>query len=79
MIIDQCSIDSLLERTIKHMLFLQSITKHADKLNKSADIKVNAFGKSVMMVQLIIRNCMIQLLGESCFCTKLVLSIIFSF
>ncbi|KAK4273051.1 hypothetical protein QN277_021522 [Acacia crassicarpa] len=30
----KCSIDSLLERTIKHMLFLQSITKHADKLNK---------------------------------------------
>ncbi|XP_054801301.1 transcription factor EMB1444-like isoform X3 [Prosopis cineraria] len=30
----KCSIDSLLERTIKHMLFLQSITKHADKLTK---------------------------------------------
>ncbi|KAL5561862.1 hypothetical protein UlMin_031609 [Ulmus minor] len=35
----KCSIDSLLERTIKHMLYLQSITKHADKLNKYADIK----------------------------------------
>ncbi|KAK4281255.1 hypothetical protein QN277_012775 [Acacia crassicarpa] len=35
----KCSIDSLLERTIKHMLFLQSITKHADKLNKFADSK----------------------------------------
>ncbi|GAB2298340.1 hypothetical protein Dimus_032408 [Dionaea muscipula] len=31
----KCSIDSLLERTIKHMLFLQSVTKHADKLNNS--------------------------------------------
>ncbi|KAL7200870.1 hypothetical protein ACSBR1_032737 [Camellia fascicularis] len=28
----KCSIDSLLERTIKHMLFMQSITKHAEKL-----------------------------------------------
>ncbi|GMH02352.1 hypothetical protein Nepgr_004191 [Nepenthes gracilis] len=32
----KCSIDSLLERTIKHMLFLQSITKHADKLKDCA-------------------------------------------
>ncbi|KAF7804655.1 transcription factor bHLH155-like isoform X1 [Senna tora] len=38
----KCSIDSLLERTIKHMLFLQSITKHADKLNKFADSKTKA-------------------------------------
>lgn len=37
----KCSIDSLLERTIKHMLFLQSITKHADKLNKCATSKLN--------------------------------------
>ncbi|KAK9280728.1 hypothetical protein L1049_003616 [Liquidambar formosana] len=36
----KCSIDSLLERTIKHMLFLQSITKHADKLKKCAESKV---------------------------------------
>ena len=36
----QCSIDSLLERTIKHMLFLESITNHADKLNKCAEPKV---------------------------------------
>lgn len=35
----KCSIDSLLERSIKHMLFLQSITKHADKLTKLADTK----------------------------------------
>ncbi|EPS62249.1 hypothetical protein M569_12542, partial [Genlisea aurea] len=31
----KCSIDALLERTIKHMLFLQSVTKHADKLNQA--------------------------------------------
>ncbi|KAE9619359.1 putative transcription factor bHLH family [Lupinus albus] len=35
----KCSIDSLLEYTIKHMLFLQSVTKYADKLNKFADSK----------------------------------------
>lgn len=46
MIIVQCSIDSLLERTIKHMLYLQSIAKHADKLNKYADVKVNVFSKA---------------------------------
>ncbi|XP_044492893.1 transcription factor bHLH155-like [Mangifera indica] len=36
----KCSIDSLLERTIKHMLFLQSITKHVDKLSKCAESKM---------------------------------------
>ncbi|KAJ0259957.1 Transcription factor bHLH155 [Hirschfeldia incana] len=36
----KCSIDSLLERTIKHMLFLQNVTKHADKLSKSATTKM---------------------------------------
>ncbi|XP_027925514.1 transcription factor EMB1444-like isoform X3 [Vigna unguiculata] len=35
----KCSIDSLLERAIKHMLFLQSITKHADKLTDFGDTK----------------------------------------
>ncbi|CAL0299691.1 unnamed protein product [Lupinus luteus] len=35
----KCSIDSLLEHTIKHMLFLQSVTQYADKLNKFADSK----------------------------------------
>ncbi|XP_057965204.1 transcription factor bHLH155-like isoform X2 [Malania oleifera] len=36
----KCSIDSLLERTIKHMLFLQSITKHATKLKECAESKL---------------------------------------
>ncbi|ESQ51713.1 hypothetical protein EUTSA_v10016331mg [Eutrema salsugineum] len=36
----KCSIDSLLERTIKHMLFLQNVTKHADKLSKSTNTKM---------------------------------------
>ncbi|CAA0832168.1 Transcription factor bHLH155 [Striga hermonthica] len=36
----KCSIDSLLERTIKHMVFLQSVTKHAEKLNKCSVSKL---------------------------------------
>ncbi|KAF5794499.1 putative transcription factor bHLH family [Helianthus annuus] len=36
----KCSIDSLLERTIKHMLFMQCITKHADKIDKCAEYKL---------------------------------------
>ncbi|KAI7730129.1 hypothetical protein M8C21_001417 [Ambrosia artemisiifolia] len=37
----KCSIDSLLERTIKHMLFMQCITKHADKIDKCAEFKLH--------------------------------------
>ncbi|PIA54335.1 hypothetical protein AQUCO_00900698v1 [Aquilegia coerulea] len=36
----KCSIDALLERTIKHMLFLQSVTKHAEKLKHSGESKI---------------------------------------
>ncbi|OAY52128.1 transcription factor LHW [Manihot esculenta] len=36
----KCSIDALLERTIKHMQFLQSVTKHADKLKQTGDSKI---------------------------------------
>ncbi|XP_051134219.1 transcription factor LHW-like [Andrographis paniculata] len=36
----KCSIDSLLERTIKHMLFLQSVAKHADKLKQTGESKI---------------------------------------
>lgn len=36
----KCSIDALLERTIKHMLFLQSVTKHADKLKQTVGSKI---------------------------------------
>ncbi|CAJ2660245.1 unnamed protein product [Trifolium pratense] len=36
----KCSIDALLERTIKHMGFLQSVTKHADKLKQTGDSKI---------------------------------------
>ncbi|XP_038876567.1 transcription factor bHLH157 [Benincasa hispida] len=31
----KCSIDSLLDRTIKYMLFLQSVTKYADRLKET--------------------------------------------
>ncbi|KAM0013429.1 putative myc-type, basic helix-loop-helix (bHLH) domain, transcription factor LHW [Helianthus debilis subsp. tardiflorus] len=36
----KCSMDALLERTIKHMLFLQSVTKHADKLKQTGESKI---------------------------------------
>lgn len=36
----KCSIDALLERTIKHMLFLQSVTKHAEKLKQTVEPKI---------------------------------------
>ncbi|KAH9602788.1 hypothetical protein KSS87_023075 [Heliosperma pusillum] len=35
----KCSIDSLLERTIKHMAFMQNVTKHSDKLSNCAKSK----------------------------------------
>ncbi|XP_031744622.1 transcription factor bHLH155 isoform X2 [Cucumis sativus] len=44
----KCSIDSLLERTIKHMLFLQGITKHADKLTKCANMKLHQKGSGML-------------------------------
>ncbi|XP_006646502.1 transcription factor LHW-like [Oryza brachyantha] len=36
----KCSIDALLEKTIKHMLFLQNVAKHADKLKESGESKI---------------------------------------
>ncbi|KAH6793675.1 transcription factor-like protein [Perilla frutescens var. hirtella] len=41
----KCSIDALLERTIKHMLFLQSVTKHADKLEQTGESKFQIISK----------------------------------
>ncbi|CAH8341784.1 unnamed protein product [Eruca vesicaria subsp. sativa] len=36
----KCSIDALLERTIKHMLFLQNVSKHADKVKQTEEPKL---------------------------------------
>ncbi|OEL35945.1 Transcription factor LHW [Dichanthelium oligosanthes] len=36
----KCSIDALLERTIKHMLFLQSVTKYAEKIKQADEPKM---------------------------------------
>ncbi|KAI3707142.1 hypothetical protein L6452_25397 [Arctium lappa] len=36
---DKMSIDCLLDRTIKHMLFLQSVTKHADRVKQADEPK----------------------------------------
>eukprot|EP00250_Pteridium_aquilinum_P005980 c15984_g1_i1 orf=699-3614(-) len=35
----KCSIDALLEKTIKHMLFLHSVTLHADQLKNNGELK----------------------------------------
>ncbi|KAF6158975.1 hypothetical protein GIB67_042056 [Kingdonia uniflora] len=43
----KCSIDALLERTIKHMFFLQSVTKHGDKLKQTVESKACALGHKV--------------------------------
>lgn len=34
------SIDRLLHRTVKHLLFLQGVTKHAEGLKKAESLKV---------------------------------------
>ncbi|KAK8479090.1 hypothetical protein V6N13_063314 [Hibiscus sabdariffa] len=36
----KCSIDALLGKTVEHMLFLQSITKHADSLKLTGESKI---------------------------------------
>ncbi|XP_006647675.1 transcription factor bHLH157-like [Oryza brachyantha] len=36
----KCSIDALLDRTIKHMLFLQSVTKYAEKIKQAEEPKM---------------------------------------
>lgn len=44
----KCSIDSLLERTIKHMLFLQGISKHSEKLNSCNQSKLRTKKTSIL-------------------------------
>ncbi|KAH0462619.1 hypothetical protein IEQ34_010194 [Dendrobium chrysotoxum] len=39
----KCSIDELLERAVAHMMFLQSVPVHAEKLNKSRRTKVGTY------------------------------------
>ncbi|CAK8541726.1 unnamed protein product [Lathyrus sativus] len=36
----RCSIDNLLERTVKHMMYLRMVTSHAEKLKRFADHEV---------------------------------------
>ncbi|XXG67178.1 hypothetical protein AAC387_Pa06g0582 [Persea americana] len=45
----KCSIDALLDRTIKHMLFLQSVTKYADKLKQTDEPKMIGEASSVVL------------------------------
>lgn len=45
----KCSIDALLDRTVKHMLFLQSMMKYADKLKRAAETKLIGQGNSLVL------------------------------
>ncbi|XP_073066323.1 transcription factor LHW-like isoform X2 [Primulina eburnea] len=45
----KCSMDALLERTIKHMLFLQSVTKHSDKLKQAGEPKITNTDGSLLL------------------------------
>ncbi|KAK4784918.1 hypothetical protein SAY86_001607 [Trapa natans] len=45
----KCSIDVLLERTVKHMLFLQGVMKHVDKLKQAGQLRItNKEGRMVL-------------------------------
>ncbi|KAF8030585.1 hypothetical protein BT93_E2884 [Corymbia citriodora subsp. variegata] len=45
----KCSIDALLDRTIKHMLFLQSMMKYADKLKQADETKLIGQGNNLVL------------------------------
>ncbi|KAI3421435.1 BHLH domain-containing protein [Psidium guajava] len=45
----KCSIDALLERTIKHMLFLQNMMKYADKLKRADETKLIGQGDNLVI------------------------------
>ncbi|XP_030454202.2 transcription factor bHLH157-like [Syzygium oleosum] len=45
----KCSIDALLDRTIKHMLFLQNMMKYADKLKRADDSKLIGQGNNLVL------------------------------
>lgn len=70
-LMQQCSIDSLLDRTIKHMLFLQSVTKYVDKLKQTDEPKVqcNALQSANSLVICQLRKladlfCFYQMIGD---------------
>ncbi|PVH66778.1 hypothetical protein PAHAL_1G344600 [Panicum hallii] len=45
----KCSIDALLDRTIKHMLFLQSVTKYAEKIKQADEPKMISKDSSAVL------------------------------
>ncbi|KAI3841820.1 hypothetical protein MKW98_020510 [Papaver atlanticum] len=45
----KCSIDSLLDRTIKHMLFLQGVTKYSDTLKQAEEPKIISEDNDVVL------------------------------
>ncbi|KAL6004456.1 hypothetical protein ACLOJK_005009 [Asimina triloba] len=56
----KCSIDALLDRTIKHMLFLQSVTKYADKLKQVDEPK----GELQLTLSVICTYDAVQIVGK---------------
>lgn len=52
----KCSIDALLDRTIKYMLFLQGVTKHADKLKQPPEPKLTGKENGVVLKDNSIRS-----------------------
>ncbi|KAI3898727.1 hypothetical protein MKW98_000840 [Papaver atlanticum] len=44
----KCSIDTLLARRIKHMLYLESVTEHAEKLKRCDRTKLHANGMGIL-------------------------------
>ncbi|CAN6280422.1 unnamed protein product [Urochloa humidicola] len=45
----KCSIDALLDRTIKHMLFLQGVTKYAEKIKQADEPKMISKDSSAVL------------------------------
>ncbi|XP_050376826.1 transcription factor bHLH157 isoform X2 [Argentina anserina] len=45
----KCSIDALLDRTVKYMIFLQGVTKHADKLKQPHESKLTGKKNGVVL------------------------------
>ncbi|KAK9122214.1 hypothetical protein Syun_019831 [Stephania yunnanensis] len=45
----KCSIDALLDRTIKHMLFMQSVTKYAEKIKQADEPKMMVDASGVVL------------------------------
>ncbi|KAG6492583.1 uncharacterized protein LOC122001394 [Zingiber officinale] len=46
---EECTIDTLLDKTIKHMLFLQSVINHTEKLKKSGEPRITKEERGLLL------------------------------